>query len=164
MTSRKLKFWGWGFEDTLLTANEIALLEGNYAKHLGMSGFQATPAPKAEEISLRKPRLEIPSSLQNFARRIITNACYTATANRFSIARARSLANFPIRRTLSRCRATSKTSLTCSIGAAAKMRSRFRSAAAPASSAALSRLPEISADRPVVTIDLRNLESSSRNR
>jgi alkyldihydroxyacetonephosphate synthase len=66
MTARKLKFWGWGFEDTLLTANEIALLEGNYAKHLAVSGFQATPAPKAEEISLRKPRLEIPTTLQNF--------------------------------------------------------------------------------------------------
>ena len=64
MSNRRLKFWGWGFEDTLLSANEIALLEANYAKHLGMSGFQATPVPKAEEISLRKPRLDIPSSLQ----------------------------------------------------------------------------------------------------
>ncbi|MEO5862169.1 MAG: FAD-binding oxidoreductase, partial [Burkholderiales bacterium] len=65
MSDRRLKFWGWGFEDTLLSANEIALLEANYAKHLGVSGFEATPAPKAEEISLRKPRIEIPSSLQN---------------------------------------------------------------------------------------------------
>ena len=64
MSNRRLKFWGWGFEDTLLQANEIALLEANYAKHLGMSGFQAIHVPKAEEISLRKPRLDIPSSLQ----------------------------------------------------------------------------------------------------
>lgn len=65
MSNRRLKFWGWGFEDTLLSADEITRLEANYAKHLGISGFDVTPAPNAEEISLRKPRLDIPSSLQN---------------------------------------------------------------------------------------------------
>jgi alkyldihydroxyacetonephosphate synthase len=58
-----LKFWGWGREDTLLSAGEVAQLERAYARRFGVPGFEATPVPRAEDIALRKPRIAVPGSL-----------------------------------------------------------------------------------------------------
>jgi alkyldihydroxyacetonephosphate synthase len=62
MTAR-LKFWGWGREDVVLGAEEIRRLEATYAKRFGLSGFEATPTPRAEDIALRAPRLAVPGAL-----------------------------------------------------------------------------------------------------
>ncbi len=59
----KLKFWGWGREDELLSAEEVRLLEANYAKRLDITHFEATQAPRAQEITLRAPRLAVPGNL-----------------------------------------------------------------------------------------------------
>ncbi|MFN0315260.1 MAG: FAD-binding oxidoreductase [Burkholderiales bacterium] len=63
MAARR-KFWGWGLEGDGASAQEIALLEGAYAKHFSVSGFEVTPAPRAEDISLRPARLAPPDSLR----------------------------------------------------------------------------------------------------
>jgi alkyldihydroxyacetonephosphate synthase len=63
MTQARLKFWGWGREDMMLSADEIARLEGAYAQRFGLSGYQVTPTPRAEDIELRKPRVAVPGAL-----------------------------------------------------------------------------------------------------
>jgi alkyldihydroxyacetonephosphate synthase len=63
MTQARLKFWGWGREDVVLSAGEIARLEGAYAKRFGLSGYQVTPTPRVEDIELRAPRVAVPGAL-----------------------------------------------------------------------------------------------------
>ena len=63
MHTARLKFWGWGREDVVLSAQEIVALEGAYAKRFGLSGYEVTPTPRAEDIALRQPRVTAPGSL-----------------------------------------------------------------------------------------------------
>lgn len=63
MSQRRLKFWGWGYEGDTLSPDEVNWLEQRWAKILGVSGFEVTPPPQAEEITLRPSRLKIPDSL-----------------------------------------------------------------------------------------------------
>jgi alkyldihydroxyacetonephosphate synthase len=63
MPNARLKFWGWGREDVVLGAEEIRHLEGAYAKRFGLSGFEVTPTPRAEDIALREPRVAVPGAL-----------------------------------------------------------------------------------------------------
>ncbi len=62
-SKRKLKFWGWGYEDDRLSVEEIIWLEQKWAKTLGVSHFEVTPFPRAEDIQLYPPRLAIPAAL-----------------------------------------------------------------------------------------------------
>ena len=64
MPERQRKFWGWGWEGEGLTRDELKLLDAVWAKRLGVSEFDVTPLPTAEEITLRPSRLSIPNSLQ----------------------------------------------------------------------------------------------------
>ena len=61
----RLKFWGWGREDEVLTREEVTRLEAAYAKRFGVSSFEATSTPKAEEIGLRAPRATVPGVLSD---------------------------------------------------------------------------------------------------
>ena len=63
MAEPRLKFWGWGRENERLTEAEIASLEAAYAARFKVARFEPTPVPRAEEISLRQPRLRVPGSL-----------------------------------------------------------------------------------------------------
>ena len=65
MTRGRLKFWGWGREDVVLSADEITRLEGAYAKRFGLSGYDVTPTPRAEDIELRAPRISVPGALSD---------------------------------------------------------------------------------------------------
>src|SRR5690349_22798969 len=65
MTQARLKFWGWGREDERLSSEETARLEQSYATRFKVSGFEATPVPRAEEIALRAPRVPVPGSLSD---------------------------------------------------------------------------------------------------
>jgi alkyldihydroxyacetonephosphate synthase len=64
MSERRRKFWGWGWEGEGLTSEELKLLDPIWAKRLGVPEFEITPPPTAEEITLRPPRIPIPSSLK----------------------------------------------------------------------------------------------------
>jgi alkyldihydroxyacetonephosphate synthase len=65
MAAGRLKFWGWGREDEALTSAEVSRLESAYAKRFGVAGFEAAPAPKAEDIGLRAPRVKVPGALSD---------------------------------------------------------------------------------------------------
>ena len=58
MTQGRLKFWGWGREDVVLSADEIARLEGAYAKRFGLSGYDVTPTPRRSD---RCVAIDVPS-------------------------------------------------------------------------------------------------------
>ena len=61
---RQKKFYAWGYADEDLSPDEIKPWEAEIAERYRLPGFDVTPAPKPEEITLRKPRVEVPSALQ----------------------------------------------------------------------------------------------------
>ena len=65
---RQKKFYAWGYADEDLTADEIRPWEAEIAKRYGINGFDVTPPPKADEITLRKSRVDVPAALQPIVR------------------------------------------------------------------------------------------------
>ncbi len=65
---RQKKFYAWGYADEGLTAEEIRPWEEEIAKRYGLASFDVTPPPKADEITLRKSRIEVPGDLQSIVR------------------------------------------------------------------------------------------------
>jgi len=63
MTQRRLRFSGWGYDDQLPDKEELAYLHSAWSQTFNTTDFEARPAPTAEEIELRAPRLDIPGSL-----------------------------------------------------------------------------------------------------
>ncbi len=61
---RRLKFWGWGYEDETVPAAELQWMESTWAARFGVPGFKAVPTPRAEEIRLPAPRIPVPGSLE----------------------------------------------------------------------------------------------------
>ena len=57
---RQKKFYAWGYADEDLSPDEIKPWEAEIAERYRLPGFDITPAPKPEEITLRKPRVEVP--------------------------------------------------------------------------------------------------------
>ena len=64
--TRRRKFWGWGYEDSILPMEEQRWIEQTWAPRFGIQGFEVTPPPRAEEIDLRRPRIAIPSTLASY--------------------------------------------------------------------------------------------------
>ena len=62
--TRRQKFWDWGYEDTVLSADEEQRLLGNYASRFGVDNFDRMPVPKADDIELSACRLRIPAALE----------------------------------------------------------------------------------------------------
>ena len=60
---RKRKFWGWGYADELLSAEEEKNIDSRIAKTFELDDIETLPIPKVEEIDLPKPRIEAPSAL-----------------------------------------------------------------------------------------------------
>ena len=65
---RQKKFYAWGYADEDLTPEEIRAFEAESAERHGVSGFDITPPPKAEEITLRTPRVTVPDGLKEIVR------------------------------------------------------------------------------------------------
>ena len=65
---RQKKFYAWGYADEDLTPEEIRPWEAEIAQRYGLSGFDVKPPPRADEIALRKSRVEVPSALQAMVR------------------------------------------------------------------------------------------------
>ena len=63
MSERRRKFWGWGYEDDAVPAEELAWFEQAWSKLLGVKKFDVTPPPRIEEITLRAPRISPPAGL-----------------------------------------------------------------------------------------------------
>ena len=60
---RKRKFWGWGYEDEILSAEEEKSIDSRIAKTFQLDDFETLPIPKAEDIDLPKPNVVVPSTL-----------------------------------------------------------------------------------------------------
>ena len=65
---RQKKFYAWGYADEDLSPDEIKPWEAEIAQRYGLNGFDITPPPKPEEITLRAPRVSVPSALQSIVR------------------------------------------------------------------------------------------------
>lgn len=61
--AKRLKFWGWGYEDEVVPPAELRWMESTWAERFGVAGFSVTPTPAAEEIRLPAPRIAPPASL-----------------------------------------------------------------------------------------------------
>ena len=59
-TTRRRKFWGWGWEGDGLSDSELASLAGIVAARLGSADLTVRPAPEISALSLRAPRLVAP--------------------------------------------------------------------------------------------------------
>jgi alkyldihydroxyacetonephosphate synthase len=67
VTTRRRKFWGWGYEGEGLSADELALIARLAAARLGIDELRARDAPDISEIELRRPRLTPPASISSFS-------------------------------------------------------------------------------------------------
>jgi alkyldihydroxyacetonephosphate synthase len=62
---RKRKFWGWGYEDAGPDEDQAIRIAQTVADRLGAGDIQLAPAPRIEDVTLPKPRIEPPRSLQD---------------------------------------------------------------------------------------------------
>ena len=60
---RKRKFWGWGYADELLSAEEEKNIDSRIAKTFQLDDIETLPIPKVEDIELPKSRVVAPSTL-----------------------------------------------------------------------------------------------------
>jgi alkyldihydroxyacetonephosphate synthase len=60
MAERRLKHWGWGYEDQAPTANQLREAAEGIRHRFGFGGEVERPVP-LEKVELRKPRLKRPS-------------------------------------------------------------------------------------------------------
>ena len=58
------KFWGWGFQDQVLSKEEEASVESRIALNFNLDEVKAIPIPLAKEIDLPKPKIETPQALE----------------------------------------------------------------------------------------------------
>ena len=62
MSERRLKHWGWGYEDQAPTATQLREAAEGIRARFGFGGEVEKPVP-LEEVSLREPRLKRPEAL-----------------------------------------------------------------------------------------------------
>ena len=60
---RPRRFYGWGYADESVSTEELARVVATFAKRFGVSGFDVTPPPRVSEFSVRAPRIEQPAAL-----------------------------------------------------------------------------------------------------
>ena len=64
MAERRLKFWGWGYEDEGPSEADTAKLAAALQKRFEGAQLEATPRPRLAEIELRPPRVAPPAALR----------------------------------------------------------------------------------------------------
>jgi len=67
VTTRRRKFWGWGYEGEGVGADELALIARLAAARLGVGELRAQDPPDISEIRLRPPRVTPPPSISPFS-------------------------------------------------------------------------------------------------
>ena len=63
MSDRRRKFWGWGWEDEGLTAEQQHTVAQLVAARFGLAEVTIQPPPRIDEIELRRSRVSVPSEL-----------------------------------------------------------------------------------------------------
>ena len=61
MSTRKLKHWGWGYEDQVPSREELEQAAAGIRERFGFGEEPEEPVP-LDEVDLRKPRLKVPSA------------------------------------------------------------------------------------------------------
>jgi alkyldihydroxyacetonephosphate synthase len=72
MREKRRSFYGWGFEGDVVSADELGWFERAWSDLFQIDNFDPAPMPRESEISLRSPRMSLPTALQLFC----TNAKY----------------------------------------------------------------------------------------
>ncbi|GIW42562.1 MAG: alkyldihydroxyacetonephosphate synthase [Candidatus Binatia bacterium] len=67
MSGRRLKFWGWGYEDAGPTPEQTEKLARLLQERFGLGAGERTDPPRIEEIRLRPPRVRPPAQLDAVA-------------------------------------------------------------------------------------------------
>ena len=62
---RKRKFWGWGYEDQVLSREEEYWIENRISQIFSIDEIKCAPIPKAEDIDLDTPKISIPDFLKD---------------------------------------------------------------------------------------------------
>lgn len=62
-TTRKFKFWGWGYTDEFASDEERQRLKSFYSKRFSRSSWNEIKPPTVDEIELPKARIAVPSAL-----------------------------------------------------------------------------------------------------
>ena len=116
--AKRLKFYGWGYENTGLDDAEREQLFRFVADRLGVEPRLAPP-PQAADIALRAPRIAAARRARGRpdAQTLTSGSCIP-TASPFRKRSAPSRATSPTRRTSSPCRRAKRTSPPCSTGRA----------------------------------------------
>lgn len=65
MSTRRRKFWGWGYEDESLSLDHQRAIGALLAARFGIEPPEPLAEPRIEEITLRAPRVRAPSALQD---------------------------------------------------------------------------------------------------
>ncbi|MDQ1422434.1 MAG: alkyldihydroxyacetonephosphate synthase, partial [Acidimicrobiaceae bacterium] len=60
---RPRKFWGWGYDDDVLTSAEHEAIAARARELSGRDGLRPGDVPKVSDFDLRKPRIEPPTTL-----------------------------------------------------------------------------------------------------
>ena len=66
MSEKRRSFFGWGYEDDVVSADELGWFERAWSQVFSVDRFDPTPPPRESEITLRAPRVSIPTALQPF--------------------------------------------------------------------------------------------------
>jgi len=65
--ARRLSWWGWGYEDAALGAEEVAGLAAMVGPLLGLGDLRPRPAPRIEDVDLPAPRVAPPPVLREIS-------------------------------------------------------------------------------------------------
>lgn len=79
MAERRLKFWGWGYEDQQLSEAEAGKIARFIAKRTGTTPGAYRAPPTLDEISLAPPRIAAPAQLA----RLVSSAPYDRAAHTY---------------------------------------------------------------------------------
>jgi alkyldihydroxyacetonephosphate synthase len=66
MSERRRSFFGWGYEDEPVSAEELGWFERAWSQLFAVDGFEPAPMPREAEIALRASRVSLPSTLRSF--------------------------------------------------------------------------------------------------
>ena len=66
MSGKKRSFFGWGYEDDVVSAEELGWFERAWSQLFHVDSFDPAPMPREAEIALRTPRVSLPSTLNFF--------------------------------------------------------------------------------------------------